>query len=57
MNMKKSLIYILALSAIVGCQKSEEPEQIPAVTIPGMTGSKIFSKICKKCSLFKKPVI
>lgn len=28
--MKKSLIYILALSAIVGCQKSEEPEQIPA---------------------------
>lgn len=30
MNMKKSLIYILAFSAIVGCQKSEEPEQIPA---------------------------
>ena len=30
MYMKKSLIYILALSAIVGCQKSEEPEQIPA---------------------------
>lgn len=30
MNMKKSLIYVLALSAIVGCQKSEEPEQIPA---------------------------
>lgn len=28
--MKKSLIYILALSAIVGCQKSEVPEQIPA---------------------------
>lgn len=28
--MKKSLIYVLALSAIVGCQKSEEPEQIPA---------------------------
>lgn len=31
MNMKKSLIYILALSAIVGCQKSEVSEQIPAV--------------------------
>lgn len=30
MNMKKSLIYVLALSAIVGCRKSEEPEQIPA---------------------------
>lgn len=30
MNMKKSLIYILALSAIVGCQKSEVPEQIPS---------------------------
>ena len=30
MNMKKSLIYVLALSAIVGCQKSEEPEPIPA---------------------------
>ena len=30
MNMKKSLIYILALSAIVGCQKSEVSEQIPA---------------------------
>lgn len=30
MNMKKSLIYILALSAIVGCQKSEESERIPA---------------------------
>lgn len=28
--MKKSLIYILALSAIVGCQKSEESERIPA---------------------------
>lgn len=28
--MKKSLIYILALSAIVGCQKSEVSEQIPA---------------------------
>ena len=30
MNMKKSLIYILALSAIVGCQKSEVLEQNPA---------------------------
>lgn len=30
MNMKKSLIYILALSAIVGCQKSEVSEQVPA---------------------------
>lgn len=30
MNMKKSLIYILALPAIVGCQKSEVSEQIPA---------------------------
>lgn len=30
MYMKKSLIYILALSAIVGCQKSEVSEQIPA---------------------------
>lgn len=30
MNMKKSLIYILALSAIVGCQKSEVSDQIPA---------------------------
>lgn len=30
MNMKKSLIYILALSVIVGCQKSEVSEQIPA---------------------------
>lgn len=30
MYMKKSLIYILALSAIVGCQKSEESERIPA---------------------------
>ncbi len=30
MNMKKSLIYILAFSAIVGCQKSEVSEQIPA---------------------------
>lgn len=30
MNMKKSLIYILALSAIAGCQKSEVSEQIPA---------------------------
>ena len=30
MNMKKSLICILALSAIVGCQKSEVSEQIPA---------------------------
>lgn len=30
MNMKKSLIYILALSAIVGCQKSEVSEQNPA---------------------------
>ena len=30
MNMKKSLIYILALSTIVGCQKSEVPEQIPS---------------------------
>lgn len=30
MNMKKSLIYILALSTIVGCQKSEESERIPA---------------------------
>ena len=30
MNMKKSLIYILALSAIIGCQKSEVSEQIPA---------------------------
>ena len=30
MNMKKSLIYFLALSAIVGCQKSEVSEQIPA---------------------------
>lgn len=30
MNMKKSLIYILALSAIVSCQKSEVSEQIPA---------------------------
>ena len=29
MNMKKSLIYILALSAIVGCQKSEVSEQNP----------------------------
>ena len=28
--MKKSLIYILALSTIVGCQKSEVPEQIPS---------------------------
>lgn len=28
--MKKSLIYFLALSAIVGCQKSEVSEQIPA---------------------------
>lgn len=28
--MKKSLIYILALSAIVGCQKSEVSDQIPA---------------------------
>lgn len=28
--MKKSLIYILALSTIVGCQKSEESERIPA---------------------------
>ena len=28
--MKKSLIYILALSTIVGCQKSEVSEQIPA---------------------------
>ena len=28
--MKKSLIYILALSAIIGCQKSEVSEQIPA---------------------------
>ena len=28
--MKKSLIYILALSAIVGCQKSEVSERIPA---------------------------
>lgn len=30
MNMKKSLIYFLALSAIVGCQKSEVSEQNPA---------------------------
>lgn len=30
MYMKKSLIYILALSAIAGCQKSEESERIPA---------------------------
>lgn len=30
MNMKKSLIYFLALSAIVGCQKSEVSEQLPA---------------------------
>lgn len=30
MNMKKSLIYILALSTIVGCQKSEVSERIPA---------------------------
>lgn len=30
MNMKKSLIYILAFSAIVGCQKSEVSEQNPA---------------------------
>lgn len=30
MNMKKSLIYFLALSAIVGCQKSEVSDQIPA---------------------------
>lgn len=30
MYMKKSLIYILALSTIVGCQKSEVPEQIPS---------------------------
>ena len=30
MYMKKSLIYILALSAIVGCQKSEVSERIPA---------------------------
>lgn len=30
MSMKKSLIYILALSAIVGCQKSEVSERIPA---------------------------
>lgn len=30
MNMKKSLIYILALSTIVGCQKSEESERIHA---------------------------
>lgn len=30
MNMKKSLIYILALSAIIGCQKSEVSEPIPA---------------------------
>lgn len=30
MNMKKSLIYILAFSAVVGCQKSEVSEQIPA---------------------------
>ena len=30
MNMKKSLIYILAFSAIVGCQKSEVSDQIPA---------------------------
>lgn len=30
MYMKKSLIYILALSAIVGCQKSEVSDQIPA---------------------------
>lgn len=28
--MKKSLIYVLALSAIVGCQKSEVSERIPA---------------------------
>lgn len=28
--MKKSLIYILAISAIVGCQKSEVSDQIPA---------------------------
>ena len=28
--MKKSMIYILALSAIVGCQKSEVSDQIPA---------------------------
>ena len=30
MYMKRSLIYILALSAIVGCQKSEVSERIPA---------------------------
>lgn len=30
MNMKKSLIYILALSAIIGCQKSEVSDHIPA---------------------------
>ncbi len=30
MNMKKSLIYILALSAIVGCQKSEVSDQLPS---------------------------
>lgn len=30
MNMKKSLIYFLALSSIVGCQKSEVSDQIPA---------------------------
>lgn len=30
MNMKKSLIYFLALSAIVGCQKSEVSDQIPS---------------------------
>lgn len=30
MSMKKSLIYFLALSAIVGCQKSEVSEQLPA---------------------------
>lgn len=30
MNMKKSLIYFLALSAIAGCQKSEVSEQNPA---------------------------
>lgn len=30
MYMKKSLIYILALSTIVGCQKSEVSERIPA---------------------------
>ena len=30
MSMKKSLIYILALSAIVGCQKSEVSDQLPS---------------------------